>query len=367
MKRRSWVVLIAIVLAAGWSIWIYRERQPPPTQSKEQVVSEIDANLSGLTSKGFSGAVLLAQDGMVLLHKTYGLADRSSGRPITTSTGFDIGSLVKPFTATAILKLESQGKLQRSNSIALFFPNAPPDKAPITVQQLLTHSSGLPDIVDANWNPLAYVPDFDYIPVSRNEIVQRAMSAKLLFKPGEKSVYSNLGFSLLGGIIEIASGEPYEQFLRKTIFEPAGMNRTGYLGPGWKSGELAVGYLDGKPWGTPLDHQWLADGPSWNLRANGGMISTADDLYKWIVALDGNKLLSEVEKKAFFDLNVHLNRRGTRTMGVAGSNNVFDACYLWYVDEHRVLVMLTNSDTWRAEKLVPDLARQMRSIRPSSK
>lgn len=365
MKGRSWVVLVAIVLAADCGVWSCLEQQPPPLALKGQVVSEIDGYLSGLTSRGFSGSLLLAQDGNVLLNKAYGLADRSSGRRITVATGFDIGSLVKAFTTAAILKLEGRGKLRRSDSIARFFPNAPTDKAPITVQQLLTHSAGLPDIVGADRNPFAYVPEFDYEPVSRNEIVQRAIHAKLLFEPGEKSKYSNLGFSLLGVIIEIASGEPYERFVRETIFEPAGMTRTGYLSPGWKPSELAVGYIADKPWGTPLDHPWLDDGPSWNLRANGGMISTAEDLYKWIVALDGDKLLSKDEKKAFFDLNVHLNQRGTRTMGAAGSNDIFDACYLWYVDEHRVLVMLTNSDTWRAEKMVPDLAKRMRSIRPT--
>ncbi|MGH9421688.1 MAG: serine hydrolase domain-containing protein, partial [Thermoanaerobaculia bacterium] len=189
----------------------------------------------------------------------------------------------------------------------------------------------------------------------------------LIYTPGEKTKYSNLGFSLLGVIVEIASGEPYEQFLQETIFQPAGMTRTGYRSPGWKQTELAVGYQNDKPWGTPLDHAWLADGPSWNLRANGGMLSTAQDLYKWIEALNGGKLFTVAEKKAFFELNVHRNKRGARTMGVAGSNDIFDASYLWYVDERRVLVMLTNSDAYRAEEMIPDLAAKMRDISPGSK
>jgi len=148
IKGRLWIAL-AIALAAAWSFWGCLEQRPPPPKSREQVISEIDAELSGLTSKGFSGSLLLAQDGTVLLHKAYGPADRSSGRPLTIATGFDIGSLVKPFTAAAILKLESRGKLRRSDSIVRFFPDAPPDKAPVTLQHLLTHSSGLPDIVGA--------------------------------------------------------------------------------------------------------------------------------------------------------------------------------------------------------------------------
>lgn len=240
----------------------------------------------------------------------------------------------------------------------------PADKAAITVNQLMDHSSGLPDIVGANSSPIDYVPDTDYQPVSRDEIVRRALHAKLIFSPGEKSEYSNIGYSLLGAIIEIASGQSYEAYVHDRIFRPAGMARTGYLIPNWKNGELAVGYYKGQRWGTPLEHPWIGDGPSWNLRANGGMLSTVQDLYKWIQALEGNKILTPAATQKFFNLYVHKNKRGARTMGAAGSNDVFDASYLWYVDEHRLLIMLTNSDQYRAEKMIPDLAKEMRRIRP---
>jgi CubicO group peptidase (beta-lactamase class C family) len=359
--KRIWIVAVFVAAIGAGAVWYFRRTDESPLP-REQVIAGIDGYLAGLTSKGFAGSVLLEDHGAVLLDKGYGAADRTSGRRVTTETGFDVGSLVKPFTAVAILKLESGGKLRRADPLSRFFPSAPPDKARITVQQLLEHTSGLPDIVDAVSKPVDYTPAFDYEPVSRDEIVRRAMKAKLLSAPGEKSRYSNLGYSLLGAIVEIASGEPYEQFVRETIFEPAGMSRTGYLAPGWKSSDLAVGYAHNQRWGTPLDHRWLPDGPSWNLRANGGMLSTSGDLAKWIHALAGEKLLTAAEKKALFDLYVHRNKRGARTMGAAGSNDVFDACYLWYVDENRLLIMLTSSDTWRAEEMIPDLAKRMRRI-----
>jgi CubicO group peptidase (beta-lactamase class C family) len=106
------------------------------------------------------------------------------------------------------------------------------------------------------------------------------------------------------------------------------MTRTGYVGPGWRRAELAVGYKGDHAWGKPLDHPRLPDGPSWNLRANGGMLSTVDDLYRWLVALAGTALLTPTEKSAFFDLYLHVNKRGARLVGVAGSNKIFDACYL---------------------------------------
>ena len=365
-KARARALGVALLAGMGAVVWLYMTRQGEPTRTKEQVIAKVDSSLEKLASKGVSGSLLLSQDGEVWLARGYGFADRSTRRAVAPDTGFDIGSLVKQFTAAAILKLEDQGKLRLGDRLAALLPDAPPDKAQITVQQLLGHSSGLLDIVDANSDPIGYTPEFDYRPVSRDEIVRRALQAKLLFAPGEKVRYSNLGYSLLGAIIERASGATYEQDLLEALFRPSGMSRTGYLAPGWKPANLAVGYRKGEPWGTPLDHRWLADGPSWNLRANGGMLSTTQDLLKWIRALEGDSVFPPEEKEKFFKLNVHTNRRGARTMGPAGSNEILDACFLWYLDEHRVIVMLTSSDAYRAEEMVPDIAQRMRSVRASS-
>ena len=363
INRTKLVFIAAIVIGLSGTAWLYVRWRNERPASKEVVLQGIEADLHDLTAKDFAGTLLLAQDGQVLLERSYGLADRESGRAVTLETGFDIGSLVKPITAAAILQLESQGKLHLEDRISRFFDGVPADKAAITVKELLDHSSGLPDIVDASSKPANYMTAFDYEPVSRQEIVRRALHATLIFAPGEKSEYSNLGYSLLGVIIEAASGQGYEAYVEEHILRPAGMTRTGYRIPGWKNNELAVGYYKGVRWGTPLDHPWLADGPSWNLRANGGMLSTVQDLYKWLQALEGNRILTPDAKAKFAGFYIHKNQRGTRTMGAAGSNDVFDACYLWYVDEHRVLIMLTNSDKYRAEKLIPDLAKEMRRIR----
>jgi CubicO group peptidase (beta-lactamase class C family) len=364
MRGRTRLILAALLLAGACAgAPGCGRRRAEPSLPREQVIAQIDSMLQSRVSEGLAASVLLADQGSVLLSKGYGLADRSTGRPVTPETGFDIGSLVKPFTAAAILKLESQGRLRVSDSISGLLPGVPPDKSRITIEQLMTHSSGLPDIVDAGSRPVSYTPDFDYQPVSRDEIVRRAMNARLVFEPGAKSQYSNLGYSLLGVIIERASGEDFERYLREWLFEPAGMTRTGYLTPGWQKQELAVGYRNGKAWGTPLDHPWLADGPSWNLRGNGGMLSTARDLYQWIQALQADQVLPAAERERFLATWAKKNRRGTRTMGPAGGNDIFNACYLWYLDEHRVIVMLTSSDDFKAEEIVPEIARMMRRIR----
>jgi CubicO group peptidase (beta-lactamase class C family) len=328
--------------------------------NRAALATKLNADLAAQTGDGFSGTVFIVSDRQILLSQGYGLADPKRQIPMTPDTGFDIGSLVKPFTAAAILKLEAAGKLAVQDTVGKYFPQMQGPKAAITIAQLLNHTSGLPDIVDSTGTPIRYTTDFDYEPVTRDEIIRRAVLCRLKTAPGEKESYSNLGYSLLAAIVEIASGEDYESYVQKNVFAPAGMLHTGYLAPHWTKDRLAVGIQGGKPWGTPLDHPWLADGPSWNLRGNGGMISTAEDLGKWIAALDGTTILDDTAKAKFFQLEVHLNKRGTRTFGPAGSNTVFDAAYLWYLDENRLIVVLTSNDHVLAEDMIPKLAATMR-------
>src|SRR5262249_23190544 len=119
--------------------------------------------------------------------------------------------------------------------------------------------------------------------------------------PGSRFKYSNVGYSLLAAIVEIASGGPYEKYLRRTCWLPAGMEHTGYVSPGWDKSLLAHAYRkDETDWGTPLDHLWDNDGPYWNLKGNGGILSTMDDMYRWTQALQGDKILPEEWKKKLY-------------------------------------------------------------------
>ena len=135
----------------------------------------------------------------------------------------------------------------------------------------------------------------------REAVVKRALASKLKYVPVAKRKYSNVGYSLLGAIIETVTGESYERFSRGYLFKPAGMKETGSALPNWKRENLAVGYReDGSRWGTPLNHTWDRDEPYWNLRANGGILSTVGDLYKWHLALEGEKILSKEAKQKYF-------------------------------------------------------------------
>ena len=249
----------------------------------------IDRYLSTLTDSGFSGTVLLARDGQVVLHKGYGSADDTQRNPVTTGTVFDIGSITKQFTAAAIMKLEMAGKLNTSDLLSQHQPDVPPDNSAITLHHLLTHTAGL-----------VMYSGGDYDVSLRDETVTRILGTPLESKPGEKFSYSNPGYSLLAAIIERVSNEPYEAFLRKNLFDPAGMRSTGYRLATWDVSQVARGYMDEKNGRTPPDYQWGESGPYWNLFGNGGMLSTTADLYKWAQALKGEQLLSADAKRKLF-------------------------------------------------------------------
>jgi CubicO group peptidase (beta-lactamase class C family) len=316
----------------------------PPGPRASSPAAEVDARLQALERSGFSGALLWIRKDNVVLEKGYGFADREAGRRVTPRTVFDIGSIVKPITASAIWKLQADGKLAVSDPITRFFPNVPPDKAEITVQQLLSHKSGLDDIFGG-----------DYDVVDRDWVLDKALSSRLISKPGEKARYSNAGYSLLAMIIEKVSGQTYERYVHENILQPAGTPHMGYKIPVWAREELAVGYEKGQRWGSPLDHPWAPDGPSWNLRGNGGMLATAADLQRLMEALQNGSVLPVAARASFKEHYVRKGDNGSLRIRVIGGNGIFNADYIKSLDADVTLILMTNVDAFQAEKITPDL------------
>ncbi len=315
---------------------------------KGVVATNLDKRFSDLVGKDFSGVVLVVQNGTVILAKGYGFADRVGKVPYTTDTVFDIGSITKPFTASAILKLEMNSQLKVTDAITQYFQDVPDDKKEITLHHLLTHTAGFRDSLGG-----------DYEKVGRDEFIKLALASKLRSKPGKSYSYSNVGYSLLGAIIEQVTGVSYEKHLHDSLFVPAGMTKTGYVLPKWKKGELARGYQRGKDWGTPLDRAWAGDGPYWHLRANGGLLSTVGDLYRWSVALQGEDVLSLAAKEKQFTphasegflsgthygygWSIGKTRTGKPTWEHNGSNDVFFADFRIYPEDRVIVILATNA------------------------
>ena len=318
-----------------------------------EVGQRVDRYLSRLTPFGWSGVVLVAQQGTVVLNKGYDLANREKHLPWTSETVGNIGSITKQFTATAILRLESMGKLSVQDPMAKYLPDVPADKAAITLHMLLSHTSGLS-------GDLGGAAGADEDPIGRDALVKLVLASKLAHQPGQAFEYSNEGFSLLAAIVERVSGQAYERFLHDELFVPAGMTKTGYLLPSFRDDELAVGYrLDGARWGLVYKRGWRADGPGWYLTGNGGIQSTSGDLYKWHLALEGDRVLPAAERMKLFTpvvptpggdsyaygWGVEKTPRGTTVIAHNGGNGIYSADFRRYVDEKTVIITMGNTPT----------------------
>ena len=320
------------------------------TLSAKEASAALEDYFQKAAGLGFSGAVLVEKRGAVLLRKGYGWADVKRRIPIQADTVFDIGSGVKSFTATAIMQLEEQGKLSTADLMSKYIRNVPPDKKDITIHQLLTHTSGL---------------NFDYfydqaspaereIMKHRETYIKGVLGYPLAFKPGEGRTYSNTGFSLLAAIIENVSGEPYEQYVREHLFKPAGMTETGYYVPR-DTRRVARGYNDGDTdYGYPWETQWDSKRPLWDLIGNGGMLTTVDDLHKWLAAIKGDKIVSQKSKDKMFQVYYPKSDQGYgwnvwQTQGKAYVYRYGDAVpqawnaeFRWYKDDDLMAVVLSN-------------------------
>src|SRR5262245_19463864 len=190
----------------------------------------------------FSGAVLVAHGGRVLFKKGYGMASYEHAAPNTSRTPFRIGSQTKTFTAIAILQLQEQGKLNVHDPLANYLPGYPRGEA-ITIHQLLTNTSGIPDYITAEGFSRTMSR-----PHTVDELIASFKDRPLLFNPGERFGYSNSGWVLLGALIERLAGKPYGDYVREHIFAPAGMERSGLEQPGQVLHGHAGGYqhLDGQ-------------------------------------------------------------------------------------------------------------------------
>lgn len=341
---KSKFIIAALCLSIFLCNSVYSQKN---TENSAKITGKIENYLDRIEKLGFSGSVLVEIDGRKALSKGYGFRNVEQKLENTPETVFDIGSITKQFTAAAILKLEMQGKLATGDKITKYFDDVPEDKAEITIHDLLRHQAGLPSVVGG---------DFD--PITESVFIEKVFSAPLKFKNGTKFSYSNVGYSLLGIIIEKASGMSYEQFLYQNIWKPAGMESTGYTRPKFDNDLIAVGYEGDRNWGRPTDKKWDQDAPYWHLKSNGGILSTAEDLYKWHSALLSDRILSNQAKQKYFapelrldetgegyyayGWDVHQTVRNTIVIQHNGTNRIFYADFRRFVDENVAVIMLLN-------------------------
>lgn len=271
---------------------------PAATQTPQPVTisqSELVARLTGaLDSLGaadqFSGVVLVARHGAAVFERACGLADREAGRPNDLETAFNLGSINKLFTGIAIRQLGAAGKLDLDSALARYWPEYPNREVArrATIRELLQHRSGIGGDIfgaPAGGRRSDVRALRDYLPLFVEEPLQ--------FEPGTRTAYSNAGYIVLGLLVERLSGEDYYDYVRRHIYEAAGMTRTAH----WVADSLppntAVGYThDGDSGSAPSP--WRRNGellPGRGSSAGGGY-STAHDLLRFLAALRAGRIPS---------------------------------------------------------------------------
>lgn len=320
----------------------------PDISRMEQIIQD------SVSRKEFMGTVLVAQGDKILLDKGYGFANLEWDVPNTPSTKFRLGSVTKQFTAACILLLEERGKLSVDDLVKKYISDAPAAWDKITIRNLLTHTSGIPNYTD--------FPDFGVFQtthVTAEQLVAHFRDKPLDFQPGEKWSYSNSGYSLLGYLIEKISGESYEKFLQENIFTPLGMKDSGYDSNSAVIPHRAAGYTPGKSGAVNAEYVDMTTPLS-----AGALYSTTEDLLRWQQALFGGKLLkaeslvkmtTPFKNDYAFGLGV-ITVNGRKMISHGGGINGFNTIVAYYPEDKLSVIVLSNINGSAPQTLAPKLA-----------
>ncbi|HEX9940497.1 MAG TPA: serine hydrolase [Thermoanaerobaculia bacterium] len=235
-------------------------------------------------------AVLVMKDGQVVLRKGYGMANLELGVPVSPDMVFEIGSVTKQFTAAAILMLEEQGKLRLADEVTKYLPDYPTHGEKITIEHLLTHTSGIPSYTGLpEW--------FSRIreDLKVEDVIALFKDKPLEFKPGEQWRYNNSAYILLGAVIEKASGKSYERFVEEEIFQKLGMTHSRYGHHEEVIPRRAAGYTRDENGFRHANYVSMTQPYS-----AGSLMSTVDDLAIWDRALAGETLLKKASLERMF-------------------------------------------------------------------
>ena len=288
MKKR--ISVLCFWSLAGWLLSI-AEAQPlsVDTSASAAIDRYVETEMQQRHIPGLALAV--CYQGRILKEKGYGVADVQHQSPVTPETVFELASITKQFTASAIMLLVQEGKVDLDESIHTYLPDAPEYWRGITVRHLLTHTSGLPDMAhgfsgfdDPSFGPIG-------IDISAEKAYWAARTDSLRSAPGEQYTYSDVGYFLLGLIVQKASGTPYREFMQTRIFDPVGMTDTYILDQAVIHPGEARGYTlqDGEL--VNIRRVWNYEVPS-----HYGIFSTVGDLARWDSVLYTDQLLTSESK-----------------------------------------------------------------------
>jgi len=345
MKTRSIPsrALVALALVAAMPAVVCAGAQD--LEGNIHRVEELLRPFDGTHKPGFAVGVI--QDGRLVYSKGYGMANLDDGVPITPHTVFRIGSTSKQFTAACIAMLVGEGKLALNDPVQKYIPELPDFGAPVTVGDLVHHTSGLPDYEDLQ---LLQGELDDQGNHHADEIVELLARQRLIFEPGEKWSYSNSNYILLAVIIERVSGRAFAELARERIFEPLGMRSSLVLDDNTAIvPNRAIGYSE-------ADHGYRVDETITELVGDDGVFTTVEDLLLW----DRNFYDGRIGGPGFLDRMQTVGTlasgeaheyafalmiseyRGLRTVSHGGSFVGFRAQMIRFPDQHFTVALLAN-------------------------
>jgi CubicO group peptidase (beta-lactamase class C family) len=346
MIKRIFLPVLAL-LAIALAVPSTRTLAAPPA-NESTLAAKIDAIMAEIYKPGEPGAaIIVRKDGQTIFRKGYGMADLELGVPVAPDMVFRLGSITKQFTAVSVLMLAQEGKLGLQDEITKFLPDYPTQGKRITVEHLLTHTSGIQSYTDMpEWLPL-WRKDFTV-----KELIDFFKDKPVQFVPGRSWAYSNSGYFLLGAIIEKVSGKTYEEFVTEKIFKPLGMKGSFYGSseriiprriPGYQAGQSGL-----------INAPYLSMTQPY---AAGSLLSTVDDLAIWSDAVFAGKLVrKDWLDKAFTPYKLANGEStgygfgwfvadfaGHRSIEHAGGINGFSTQEMTFPEDHLFLAILTNS------------------------
>ncbi|MBP0005778.1 MAG: serine hydrolase [Cyanobacteria bacterium SBC] len=335
------------------------------TQNCKDRKAEIDTYLQAHHAlRRFSGAVAIACDGETVFSQGYGMADLAHQVPNTPQTKFRLGSITKQFTAAAILQLQDRGLLNVQMPVVTYLPDYPNEG--VTLHHLLTHTAGIPNLTS-----FPDYPEWMRLPTTLNDLIARFVDLPLAFEPGEQFSYSNSGYVLLTQTIEVVSGQSYANYLEEHLFEPLGMNDTGYEFPLAIIERLASGY-QGTDDGYQEAEYINMDVP----QGAGGLYSTVENLMRWnqflfgddrdreilsdesVTAMTSPLVLmdSENEPDIFYGYGLIVNQSEQGRIGHGGGINGFVSSLSYLPDRDLTIAILSNVVTADLGRISKDLA-----------
>ncbi|HNR55021.1 MAG TPA: serine hydrolase [Flavobacteriales bacterium] len=329
-------------------------------------VARIDSLMQVIADRtDFSGTVLVGDQGEVIYHKAFGLANREWNVPNTIRSRYKLASLGKQFTALLILQMVDEGKVALDDPLVKYIPAyRVKDAERITLRQVLSHTSGMP-----NYHA---IPDFDSIvakqPRTLERFVDLFMDKPLLFEPGSASHYTNLGYSALALVAQRVGGLPFSELLRTKIFEPAGMLDSFTEDDQAVKPHMTNGYVN--TW-TGYDREAYRD-PS-SVIGSGNVTSTAMDLFRYDQALRNGKLLSDSMQREWIEPVLGDHALGWMVMRVAGEdqdsltiayhdggNRGFTTVMYRFIGTDRCIVVLSNTGMYDVYAVAGRISRILR-------